>query len=132
MDEKIDCRLFNPRSSKFKKALEETFQKFEAMSDDELSAEIAKHSPESKDKIGPLKGIWAQIADQVFSQSLRGEIYTCIGKGGEYELLGVAKTAGVIRLSGRLPDGLAVYRDVSDGALYLRELDDFERRMERV
>lgn len=132
MDEKIDCRLFNPRSSKFKDALEETFRKFEAMSDDELTAEITKHSPKSEEEMGPLKGVWAQIAEQVFQQQFSGATHTCVGKGGAYELIGRAHAAGVLRLSGRLPEAVVVYRDTATGEIYLRELGDFERRMELV
>lgn len=56
------------------------------------------------------------------------EIYTCIGKGGEYELVGVAKGAG----KSKLVEPLTIYRDAASGALYFRTGDDFAERMELV
>lgn len=53
--------------------------------------------------------------------------YTCIGKGGEYELIGVAYGAGASR--GTLVN---VYRDVATGATYFRTPRDFDERMERL
>lgn len=56
--------------------------------------------------------------------------YTCVGKGGEYKLLGPAQPAGTVRTI--TEETLAVYRDVKTGALYYRLLDDFENRMETL
>lgn len=54
--------------------------------------------------------------------------FTCKGKGGEYELLGLAKGAGKSRNN----IDLQVYRDVATGHLYFRGPDDFNERMERI
>lgn len=54
--------------------------------------------------------------------------FTCKGKGGEYELLGVARGAGTSKAG----ESLAVYRDVATGCLYYRQMDDFDNRMERI
>lgn len=51
--------------------------------------------------------------------------YTCIGKGGTYELIGTAKGAGVLR--DKPP--VRVYRDVATGNLYFRSVADFAERM---
>jgi hypothetical protein len=55
------------------------------------------------------------------------ELYTCIGKGGEYEHIGVAAGAGVTR--GNL---VHVYRDRANGKLFYRTPMDFDARMERI
>jgi len=55
--------------------------------------------------------------------------YTCIGKGGEYELIGRATTAGVLKATGRFADEVIVYRDTQSSALYCREPGDFRLRM---
>ncbi|MBD8531511.1 MULTISPECIES: hypothetical protein [unclassified Massilia] len=55
----------------------------------------------------------------------RGPRYTCIGKGGDYELIGEARGAGSMKLYGNM----AVYRDVTSGALYYRATHDFNSRM---
>ena len=54
------------------------------------------------------------------------ERYTCIGKGGEYELLGIASGAGTL-------NGLShmVYRN-RDGVMFVREPEDFLSRMEKL
>lgn len=52
---------------------------------------------------------------------------TCKGKGGVYELLGTAKGSGPLH-----GQQLQVYRDVNDGQIYYRSLDDWEARMERA
>ena len=59
-------------------------------------------------------------------------LYTCIGKGGEYELIGRAKTAGSLKMTGRFADEVIVYRDVSSDAIYCRTPGDFRLRMERA
>lgn len=53
--------------------------------------------------------------------------YTCKGKGGRYEILGLATGAGLTRGEDRL-----VYQDVSTGRLFLRTEADFSERMERM
>lgn len=53
-------------------------------------------------------------------------IYTCKGKGGEYELLGVAVGAGTNR-----GIEVVVYRDIRTGQLYHRSDADFHARMEK-
>jgi hypothetical protein len=55
------------------------------------------------------------------------ELYTCIGKGGEYEHIGIAAGAGVTR--GNL---VHVYRDRANGNLFYRTPMDFDARMERI
>lgn len=52
------------------------------------------------------------------------ELYICKGKGGLYELLGVAQGAGTSR-----GDYLVVYRDTANGRLYFRTDSDFTERM---
>lgn len=54
--------------------------------------------------------------------------YTCIGKGGEYELLGTARGAGTCRAHG----SVQVYRDVATGDLFYRSEVDFNTRMEKL
>lgn len=54
--------------------------------------------------------------------------YTCIGKGGEYELVGTAYGAGTSRAH-----GLAyVYRDVATGQNFYRSEVDFGDRMQKL
>lgn len=48
----------------------------------------------------------------------------CDGKGGQYELVGLAKGAGPLR-----GQEVGVYRDVTSGALYFRGTKDFQERM---
>lgn len=54
--------LRNPRSAKFQAALEETFQKFESMSDEELAAVVAAHMPQQE-------GQGAQAGDETNIQA---------------------------------------------------------------
>lgn len=54
-------------------------------------------------------------------------LYTCIGKGGKYELLGLSFGAGACRNESRM-----VYRDVATGLLYHRTAEEFEARMELI
>lgn len=54
-------------------------------------------------------------------------LYTCIGKGGRYELVGVACGAGTSR--GTTVD---VYRDVDTGVMYFRTPADFDERMQKI
>lgn len=53
--------------------------------------------------------------------------YTCKGKGGRYEILGLATGAGLTRGEDRL-----IYKDASTGRLFLRTESDFSDRMERL
>lgn len=57
----------------------------------------------------------------------RGQIYTCIGKGGRYELLGSSIGAG--KRAGEL---LVIYRNTESGQLYHREMADFAIRMQQI
>lgn len=52
------------------------------------------------------------------------ELFTCIGKGGRYELLGHSSGAGCCRGEGRV-----IYRCLDTGQLYHRTDDDFAARM---
>lgn len=52
--------------------------------------------------------------------------FTCRSKGGTYELIGVARGAGLLKEA----DPLLVYRDVVSGTLYFRTISDFIIRME--
>lgn len=54
------------------------------------------------------------------------KLYQCIGKGGEYKLLGEAMGAGTMRGS-----QVIVYQG-SDGTLYFRTPLDFAERMEPI
>ena len=55
-------------------------------------------------------------------------IYTCIGKGGRYKIVDNALGAGNLRTGGWTE--LVVYKDVESEQLYVRELSDFQARME--
>lgn len=59
-------------------------------------------------------------------------LYTCIGKGGSYELIGRATTAGALKVTGRFADDVIVYRDTESSELYCREPGDFRLRMART
>lgn len=52
------------------------------------------------------------------------ELFTCIDKGGRYELLGESSGAGGCRREGRV-----IYRCLDTGQLYHRTDDDFAARM---
>lgn len=76
---------------------------------------------------------WSRLQElgysiQGYVQPATPQLYTCIGKGGVYELLGTAQGAGKSKLVGTL----AIYRDSITGALYFRTLEDFETRMQRI
>jgi hypothetical protein len=62
------------------------------------------------------------------STATNGERYTCIGKGGEYEVLGIPTGAGTLKQMGTT----IVYRDVNTGQLFLRTALDFNTRMQRI
>lgn len=53
-------------------------------------------------------------------------LYTCVGKGGSYELLGRAIFAGELKNF----DPVTAYRDTKTGQLFLRAPADFEARMQ--
>ena len=55
-----------------------------------------------------------------------GQLYTCTGKGGEYQLLGLAQGAGTLKGLNHM-----VYRNV-DGVMFVREPEDFLVRMEKL
>jgi hypothetical protein len=55
------------------------------------------------------------------------ELYTCIGKGGVYEYLGLSAGAGIARGEQR-----QVYRCTTTGLVFHRECMDFKERMERL
>jgi hypothetical protein len=60
--------------------------------------------------------------------TVTGEFYTCIGKGGNYELAGIARGAGTSR---DLPE-VVVYRSVESGAVFYRSVQDFTDRMQKT
>lgn len=63
------------------------------------------------------------------SQDMRDKVlYTCLGKGGLYELVGNAIGAGTSKENGEL----VVYRDACTGVPFYRTEEDFRRRMQRV
>lgn len=55
-------------------------------------------------------------------------LYTCIGKGGRYRIVDNALGAGNLRTGGWTE--LVVYKDIETEQLYVRELSDFQARME--
>lgn len=57
-------------------------------------------------------------------------LYTCIGKGGLYRVVGHAKGAGTSREHGTI----IVYEDLNDpgAAHYYRTMEDFYKRMQEV
>jgi hypothetical protein len=57
----------------------------------------------------------------------QGTLFTCIGKGGCYEDMGVAIGAGTSK-----GDLVQVYRDTATGQLYFREPENFIDRMEVI
>lgn len=68
---------------------------------------------------------------QTEQQPDQSGLYTCIGKGGSYELIGRATTAGALKVTGRFADEVIVYRNTESSALYCREPGDFRLRMAR-
>lgn len=57
-------------------------------------------------------------------------LYTCIGKGGLYRIVGHAKPSGTSREHGTI----IVYEDLNDAgaAHYYRTVEDFHNRMQEV
>lgn len=51
--------------------------------------------------------------------------YTCIGKGGRYEVVAVSIGAGKSR-----GETIVVYEDIESGDCFHRSMDDFRERME--
>ena len=94
----------------------------------EYSADVANMSMMLADICGVLPEYQAQTAPQPEQSGL----YTCIGKGGAYELIGRATTAGVLKVTGRFADEVIVYRDTESSALYCRAPGDFRLRMARA
>lgn len=78
---------------------------------------LEHHSPKARAALPPVE---------------QTELYTCTGRGGEYELIGRASTAGSLKVTGRFADEVIVYRDVATRALYCRTPGDFRLRMERA
>lgn len=76
--------------------------------------------------------IVAALIAHTAPQPEQSGLYTCIGKGGSYELIGRATTAGVLKVTGRFADEVIVYRDTESNALYCREPGDFRLRMARA
>lgn len=66
-------------------------------------------------------------ADQFHPLTKETELFTCAGKGGEYELIGESAGAGHSR-----GETIRVYRDTSTGHLFHRMPEDFENRMEKL
>jgi hypothetical protein len=64
---------------------------------------------------------------QASTTTKQGTLFTCIGKGGKYEDLGVAIGAGTSK-----GDLVQVYRDTTTGQLFFREPEDFIDRMEVI
>lgn len=58
---------------------------------------------------------------------LHDAIYTCIGKGGRYRVIGVSTGAGKSRGEVRI-----TYRCQDSGRLFHRELEDFYARFETI
>lgn len=73
--------------------------------------------------------LYAAPVAQTAPQPEQSGLYTCIGKGGVYQLIGRATTAGVLKVTGRFADEVIVYRDTESNALYCREPGDFRLRM---
>lgn len=65
--------------------------------------------------------------EELIVRPKQGTLFTCIGKGGTYEDMGVAIGAGTSK-----GDLVQVYRDTATGQLYFREPEDFIDRMEVV
>lgn len=66
-------------------------------------------------------------ADCLHPQTIWPQLYTCIGKGGEYELIGESTGAGHSR-----GETIMVYQDTSTGRIFHRMAEDFNNRMEKL
>lgn len=58
------------------------------------------------------------------------DLYTCKGKGGLYEVLGLSRPAGQMKTV--CEDNLVFYRCLHTGKMYHRNLADFDERMQRI
>lgn len=58
------------------------------------------------------------------------KLYTCKGKGGQYQPVDTAKAAGTLRNATRGP--LVIYYDINSNELYVRTERDFLERMEVI
>lgn len=54
-------------------------------------------------------------------------LYTCVSKGGEFEIVGTSSGAGP-----RKGEPLIVYRDLKTGKLHHREPENFAMRMQQL
>ncbi len=97
-------------------------------SEDEAQRAKRRHPGTDYKRVEYYRAPIAQTAPQPEQSGL----YTCIGKGGVYELIGRATTAGVLKVTGRFADEVIVYRDTESNALYCREPGDFRLRMARA
>lgn len=99
-----------------------------------------KHSPPTSERAeeaicNGLRKLRAALAAPVQAEQASPAVtarYTCIGKGGNYELIGRANCAGLLRQTGRFTDEVIVYRDAESGSLYCRSPGDFMTRMEKL
>lgn len=77
----------------------------------------------------PAQWSWAQLWQALDHAAVaRRDLYTCIGKGGAYDLLGFARGAGTMRGEA----DVIVYRDVASGHMYYRTQFDFGERMQLI
>ena len=83
-------------------------------------------SPDARAALKPLFD-QARIDSVTVTEKSAAPEYTCIGKGGRYELLGVAYGAGTSR--GTI---INLYRDVDTGVMYFRTPVDFDERMQKI
>lgn len=72
-----------------------------------------------------LQDAYQKIIDLEHPAEGKGALYTCEGRGGEYELLGESIGAGTSN-----GQRVMVYYDTLSGQLYHRTTENFERRMQ--
>jgi hypothetical protein len=75
------------------------------------------------------RGAWLKIIAEKITEHttpITGQIYECVGKGGSYECLGLAKPAG--KAKDEMGEVYA-YRCTETGQLYFRLPSDFNERM---
>tara|TARA_B100001559_G_scaffold201360_1_gene168461 strand:- start:265 stop:1347 length:1083 start_codon:yes stop_codon:yes gene_type:complete len=104
----------------------------------ELLAVLNRDGGQHQDSVGLAQAAQDALGEvdrlrqaQTEQQPEQSGLYTCIGKGGSYELIGRATTAGALKVTGRFADEVIVYRDTESSALYCREPGDFRLRMAR-
>jgi len=120
--------------------LREALSVFDAMLDGCNEQKFGDYENGHGEKIGPrmdalhhaLRDVFANVAGELVIKPIGTvdkvfAVYTCKGKGGEYELLGVIYGAGTSR-----GNTLNLYREVSTHAMYYRTPEDFAERMERI